>query len=69
MKMAKNYIKTLQDRVAELEAEKQSARETLIELETYLLSTKFHCGDELDGYVSIQDVLARMRDAQNMLIG
>lgn len=67
--MATNYIHTLQDKVQELEAEKKAARESLIELEAYLTSSKFNCGDELDGYVSIQDVLNRMRDAKNELIG
>lgn len=67
--MAKNYIHRLQDEVEELTKAKRAARLALIDLEVYLTSSKFNCGDELDGYVSIHDVLHRLRAAQDELIG
>jgi hypothetical protein len=51
-----NYIHKLQARVEELEAEKASAREDLLELIIYLNSSKFHD----DETVQVRDVLHRL---------
>ena len=40
-------------------------REGLQELRGYFALPKFHCGDRLDGYVNISDVLLRMRETEN----
>lgn len=52
-----NYIHQLQRKVRNHEFSKEVAKENLAELRKYLLSEKFHCGDELDGYVNVKDVL------------
>lgn len=43
-----------------------SIYEDINNLEKYLLSRKFHCGDDLDGYVSISDVLNRLERAKEL---
>ena len=53
-----NYIKKLQATIQNHKANKEEAEATLRRLEKYLLSEKFHCGDELDGYVNVKDVLS-----------
>lgn len=55
-----NYIHKLQNEVKERDAELKAVREALGGLREYLLSGKFRCGDELDGYVSTQDILNRL---------
>ena len=55
------YINTLQDDLASKTAELDSVKAKLKDLESYLTSSKFHCGDDLDGYVNTQDVLNRLR--------
>jgi hypothetical protein len=57
-----NYIKRLQAQVRALQQEKLALRNGLNELESYLLSPKFSCGNELDGYVNVNDVLNRLSD-------
>lgn len=52
-----NYIKKLQAKVNQHEVSKEIAEKNLSELRKYLLSEKFRCGDSLDGYVNVQDVL------------
>jgi hypothetical protein len=56
-----NYIINLQKTVENLSAQKQEARDVISDLREYLQSGKFNCGDELDGYVNVQDVLNRLR--------
>lgn len=55
-----NYIHRLQAQVAEKDNEIQALRESMIDLRDYLLSGKFRCGDDLDNYVNVQDVLNRL---------
>jgi hypothetical protein len=55
-----NYIHKLQGEVQEKDREVQAIRESLIDLRNYLLSGKFRCGNDLDGYVNVQDVLNRL---------
>jgi len=43
-------------------------RKQIKDLQRHLLSSKFSCGDALDGYISTKDVLARM-DAMLDTIG
>jgi hypothetical protein len=62
-----NYIKRLEAEKTETEAQKTEAREAAEELRRYLLSDKFQCGSELDGYVSIKDVLNRLEAVINPL--
>lgn len=57
-----------------LEAEAQAAntaakatREQIDDLVSYLNSSKFRCGDELDGYVNIQDILPRLFEMRSSL--
>jgi len=57
-----NYIKRLHHENETLQKQITEQNFKLIELERYLLSGKFHCGDELDGYVNVQDILNRIRD-------
>lgn len=52
-----NYIKKLQAKVKQHETSKEVAKENLLALQAYLLSDKFNCGDELDGYVNVRDIL------------
>ena len=55
-----NYIHRLQGEVREKEREAKTLRESLSALRNYLLSEKFRCGDPLDGYVNVRDVLNRL---------
>jgi len=55
-----NYIHQLQGEVREKDQEIQTLREGLKDLRAYLQSDKFRCGDSLDGYVNVQDVLNRL---------
>lgn len=54
------YINTLQNENAELKTKMAAAEEELNNLRLYLESDKFRCGDELDQYVNIRDVLSRI---------
>lgn len=64
-----NYIKKLQkDNEEKAECIKALSQE-LNFLEEYLLSSKFRCGDELDGYVSTQDVLNRIDNIRDHFVG
>ena len=55
-----NYIYQLQNEVTEKRDVIQDMRDTLQDLREYLQSDKFRCGDDLDGYVNVQDVLNRL---------
>lgn len=55
-----NYIKQLEKRVEELNLQRATAWEQVAELKKYLCSSKFNCGNELDRYVNITDVLNRL---------
>ena len=45
---------------ADEETELDQIKAKIQDLKEYLSSEKFHCGDEMDGYVSVQDVLNRI---------
>jgi len=51
-----NYIKSLKNDKAQLEMAKDRTGLALSDLAQYLNSDKFRCGDDLDGYVNIDDV-------------
>ena len=55
-----NYIKKLEKENASLTDKSIDATMQIYDLRRYLLSDKFRCGDELDQYVNIQDVLNRL---------
>jgi hypothetical protein len=55
------YQKLRQENVA-LAAERSTLKQGMDDLRNYLLSPKFASGDRLDGYVNVQDVLARLRE-------
>ena len=60
--MAKgNYILDMQETVVNLSCQRREYKEVVDDLRAYLQSDKFNCGNELDGYVSVQDVLNRLR--------
>lgn len=56
-----NYIKKLEreGRVKDYQMNEMKTR--IQELREYIHSDKFNCGDELDGYVSIKDIEARIQ--------
>lgn len=51
-----NYIKSLKNDKAQLEMAKDRAHMAVCDLAQYLNSDKFSCGDDLDGYVNVDDV-------------
>ena len=59
-----NYIKQLETKVQAYQAERVAIVDSLTELVVYLSSSKFACGDTLDGYVQINDVIRRVVDAK-----
>lgn len=60
--MKTNYIHKLQDENENLKAKLAKKEAMINELRRYLNSGKFHCGDELDGYVNVADVLHRLNN-------
>jgi hypothetical protein len=58
-----NYIRRLQRDKAALEDNLKAVENSLKDLEAYVTSKKFNCGDRLDGYVSTDDVVLRVREA------
>ena len=64
-----NYIKRLQNENQEKLDAIKAVREEFNLLEKYLLSDKFRCGDELDGYVSVQDVLNHIDGIRDHFLG
>ena len=57
-----NYIHKLhEDHNRALDA-KEALEDGIRDLITHLCSEKFHCGDRLDGYVNVQDVIDRLRN-------
>lgn len=57
-----NHIYRLQRDLRNANAVENAYRNGLAELLRYLSSPKFHCGNELDGYVSIKDVAIRINE-------
>ena len=63
-----NYIKRLEaSHSASLDAVSDALGE-IISLRSYLTSSKFNCGNALDGYVNVNDVLARLVNVSNTLV-
>lgn len=60
-----NFIRQLQNDNAALERQIAAVRAGLDDLRRYLHSDKFRCGDALDSYVNISDVLAYLRNAED----
>ena len=58
-----NYIKRLQRDNAEQATEIAEIKQEIRDLVSYLQSPKFNCGNELDGYVNVSDVIARLSAA------
>lgn len=52
-----NYIHQLQNKVAEQSDEIAELEGRIQWLKSYVSSSKFRCGDELDGLVNVTDVL------------
>jgi hypothetical protein len=59
-----NHIHKLQAQVRALKHEQAALQQGITDLVAYITSSKFSCGDELDGYVNMQDVLNRLSDAR-----
>jgi hypothetical protein len=60
--LRRDQMPTKAELTQQLEAARNSAAEALElldELHAYLNSAKFRCGDDLDGYVQVNDVLVR----------
>lgn len=55
-----NYIQKLNDKISRLDTQRAVAYDAVQDLKQYLQSSKFRCGNELDGYVNIQDVMNRL---------
>lgn len=60
-----SYIRQLQADNAALHREIAAIKSGLNELRAYLHSPKFRCGDTLDSYVNLSDVLAYVRNAED----
>ena len=60
-----NYIERLRIENAGLRREVEAVKTGLNDLRAYLHSPKFRCGDRLDSYVNICDVLAYLRNAED----
>jgi len=59
-----NYIKRLQLEAAAAKKELAAVKQGLDDLRSHLASSKFRCGDRLDGYVNISDIRAYLRNAE-----
>ena len=59
------YINTLQNQVKERNETLSEISTGILELKSYLLSEKFRCGDQLDGYVNVKDVLLRLEEIES----
>tara|TARA_R100000951_G_scaffold101420_1_gene92970 strand:- start:37754 stop:37945 length:192 start_codon:yes stop_codon:yes gene_type:complete len=51
-----NYIKRLELDIKQAEKKAKNVDEIITELFNYVNSSKFRCGDDLDGYVNIKDI-------------
>lgn len=60
-----NFIRHLQSENQALSREVVAIKSGLNDLRAYLQSPKFRCGDPLDSYVNLADVLAYLRNAEN----
>ena len=60
-----NHIIRLQQQATQLEREVTALRAGINSLRAHLHSPKFNCGDRLDNYVNVADVLHWLRDVEN----
>ena len=65
MSTPRNYIQRLEGERDTLAREVATLRDGIGELRAYFALPKFACGDRVDGYVNIADVLLRLREAEN----
>lgn len=63
-----NYIQQLQRDQKEIKAHAGILLADITVLKDYLTSSKFACGDRLDGYVNVQDVLNRLQIIRNSAV-
>ena len=56
-----NYIRQLQNENLQLTRQLNTLRRGIDSLREYMAHPKFSCGDRLDGYVNVADVLLRLR--------
>jgi hypothetical protein len=61
-----NHIRTLTNNLTAADARNAALSEEINALIAHLSSSKFSCGDPLDGYVSTGDVISRLRTAQRV---
>lgn len=59
-----NYIHQLQEAVDSGKHIRKDARGQVQDIISYLCSSKFQCGDSMDGYVNINDLIPRLRQIQ-----
>jgi hypothetical protein len=59
-----NYIKRLQEENKGLKANIENAETVIQDMQRYLNSNKFRCGDELDQYININDILTRLNEVK-----
>ena len=57
-----NHIHKLQKDARDQRAEIEALRAGITRVIAYVNSTKFACGDQLDGYVSIKDISVRLQE-------
>ena len=62
-----NYIKSLQNDRNQFDIAVDRAHEAIMDLAGYLNSSKFSCGDDLDGYVNVEDVKSRLINIKDAL--
>ena len=60
-----NTIHQMQMENAGLRAEVAALRQTMGSLQAHMASHKFHCGDPLDGYIFVGDVVHVLREGAN----
>jgi hypothetical protein len=64
----KTYIHKLQEENKQLKETIDLAKFGLTELQNYLMSDKFRCGNELDEYVNVKDVQSMINNVQSVLL-
>lgn len=57
-----HYSTVLKGQIGEREDRLDEIDEKILELMSYMNSEKYHCGDEMDGYISISDVQTRLEE-------
>ena len=57
-----HYSTVLRNQIKERDARLEEINGRILELMTYMTSEKYHCGDEMDGYINISDVQPRLEE-------